>query len=301
MKNGFSLELYRVFVTVYECGSFSEAAKKLFVTQSAVSQSIKQLESHLGVQLFVRGPRSVLPSAEAMQLYSMIAPAMDSIGDAEERIERLRRLSEGSLRVGAADTVARHYLLPYLKSWHENHPGVRLEVINRTSGELLSLLAAGKLDVAFVSSPADERFSVKRCLELHDVFIAGSAYSELRGRVLSRSELCSYPLIMLEGLSSTRRAADEEFRRSGIVLRPEIDLCSHELLVDFARINLGISCVTREFAELDDSLFELSLSEPLPPRQLCLVWLDSASPSTAKRIFTEMFDTKSPCTKCASR
>ena len=293
MKDGFSLELYRVFIAVYECGSFSEAAKRLFVTQSAVSQSVKQLENHLGVQLFVRGPRSVRPSAEAMALYPMIAPAMSSIGEAEERIERLRRLNEGSLRVGAADTVARHFLLPYLRSWHEEHPGVLLEVINRTSGELLSLLAAGKLDVAFVSSPVtDGRFSVKECLTLHDVFVAGPAYEELRGRTVSRRELCEYPLIMLEGLSNTRQSADEEFKRSGIVLKPAIDLCSHDLMVDFARINLGISCVTREFTELDDGLFELSLSEPLPPRQLSLVWLGSAAPSAARKMFTEMFDRK---------
>ena len=94
---------------------------------------------------------------------------------------------------------------------------------------------------------------------------------------------------MLEKLSNTRRAIDEEFMRSGIVLNPEIDLGCHDLLVDFARINLGISCVTREFAAIDDELFELKLDQPLPSRQLDLCWMDTGSPSEAKKKFIDMF------------
>ena len=290
MKENFSLDLYRVFAAVYEKRSFSEAARQLFVTQSAVSQSVKQLETMLGIQLFLRGKRAVTPSVEARQLYAMIAPAIGTICEAEERIERFKRLQEGFLRVGAADTVARHFLLPYLKRWNELHPGVRLQVVNRTSTEAFSLLSAGKLDVAFVNSPVDKsKFSVKKCLELHDVFIAGNAFSELKGNTITRKELCSYPLIMLEKLSNTRRSIDEEFMRSGIALNPEIDLGCHDLLVDFARINLGISCVTREFAAIDGELFELKLDEPLPVRELDLCWIDAGCPSEAKKKFIDMF------------
>ena len=290
MKENFSLDLYRVFAAVYEKRSFSEAARQLFVTQSAVSQSVKQLETMLGIQLFLRGKRAVTPSVEARQLYAMIAPAIGTICEAEERIERFKRLQEGFLRVGAADTVARHFLLPYLKRWNELHPGVRLQVVNRTSTEAFSLLSAGKLDVAFVNSPVDKsKFSVKKCLELHDVFIAGNAFSELKGKTITRKELCSYPLIMLEKLSNTRRSIDEEFMRSGIALNPEIDLGCHDLLVDFARINLGISCVTREFAAIDGELFELKLDEPLPVRELDLCWVDAGCPSEAKKKFIDMF------------
>ncbi len=290
MKENFSLDLYRVFAAVYEKRSFSEAARQLFVTQSAVSQSVKQLETMLGIQLFLRGKRAVTPSVEARQLYAMIAPAIGTICEAEERIERFKRLQEGFLRVGAADTVARHFLLPYLKRWNELHPGVRLQVVNRTSTEAFSLLSAGKLDVAFVNSPVDKsKFSVKKCLELHDVFIAGNAFSELKGKTITRKELCSYPLIMLEKLSNTRRSIDEEFMRSGITLNPEIDLGCHDLLVDFARINLGISCVTREFAAIDGELFELKLDEPLPVRELDLCWVDAGNLSEAKKRFIDMF------------
>lgn len=290
MKERFSLDLYRVFAVVYEYSSFSEAARQLYVTQSAVSQSVKQLEALLGVQLFVRGKRSAVPTVEAEQLYSMIAPAIGTIGEAESRIERLKKLKEGYLRVGAADTVARHYLLPYLKRWNEQYPNVRLEVINRTSTEAFSLLSAGKLDVAFVNSPVDNsKFSTKKCLELHDVFIAGNAYKQLKGKTVSRQELCKYPLIMLEKLSNTRRSIDEDFKRSGIILNPEIALGSHDLMVDFARINLGISCVTREFTTVDDSIFELELDRPLPTRELDLCWLDAGNMSEAKKRFINMY------------
>ncbi len=290
MKERFSLDLYRVFAVVYEYSSFSEAARQLYVTQSAVSQSVKQLEALLGVQLFVRGKRSAVPTVEAEQLYSMIAPAIGTIAEAESRIERMKQLKEGYLRVGAADTVARHYLLPYLKRWNEQYPNVRLEVINRTSTEAFALLSAGKLDVAFVNSPvADSKFSTKKCLELHDVFIAGSAYLQLKGRTVTRHELCEYPLIMLEKLSNTRRSIDDDFKKSGIILNPEIALGSHDLMVDFARINLGISCVTREFTTIDDSIFEIELDAPLPTRELDLCWMDTGNMSEAKKRFINMY------------
>lgn len=290
MKDSFSLDLYRVFAAVYEYGSFSEASRRLYVTQSAVSQSVKHLEELLGIELFIRGRRSVTPSVEAQQLYAMISPALSAVSEAEDRVRRLKELNEGYLRVGAADTVAKHYLLPYLMRWNEQYPNVRLEVINRTSTEAFSLLSAGKLDLAFVNSPVpDGRFSVIDCLELHDVFIAGPKYAHLKGKKISRRELTSYPLIMLEKLSNTRRATDEEFMRSGIDLKPDIALGSHDLTVDFARINLGISCVTKEFTPLDGDLFEVELYDPLPPRKLCLCSPYNSAPSEAKRRFIDMF------------
>ena len=185
MKGKFSLDSYRVFMEVYECSSFTEAAGRLYVTQSAVSQSIRQLEMMLGVELFVRSGRAVKPTMEAKELYAMIFPALQTIGEAEDKLEQLKQFREGSLRIGAADTVARRFLLPYLQRWHDQYPGVRLEVTNRTSTEAFRLLAAGKIDMAFVNSPVmDDKLSRKCCLELHDVFIAGERFAHLKGKKL---------------------------------------------------------------------------------------------------------------------
>lgn len=290
MKERFSLDYYRTFGVVYESRSFSEAARRLYVTQSAISQSVKQLEILLDVQLFVRGKKSVTPTAEANALYSAIIPALETIGEAEEKISRLRLLQEGSLCICAADTVAKYYLLPYLKRWNELYPNVRLTVVNRTSTEAFSLLSAGKIDVAFVNSPvAEEKFSHKTCLRLHDVFIGGAAYKRYDGRTLTRKQLAELPLIMLENLSNSRRAVDAEFNSDGVILKPEIELGTHELLIEFARIGLGISCVTREFSDIRGELFEIKLDKPLPERTLELCWLENEQVSGAKKKFIEMF------------
>lgn len=290
MKERFSLDYYRTFSVVYESRSFSEAARRLYVTQSAISQSVKQLEFLLDVKLFVRGKRSVIPTAEANALYSAIIPAIETIGEAEEKITRLRLLQEGSLCICAADTVAKYYLLPYLKRWNELYPNVRLTVVNRTSTEAFSLLSAGKIDIAFVNSPVtEEKFSRKTCLHLHDVFIGGSAYKALSGKTITRKQLIEYPLIMLETLSNSRRAVDADFFSDGIILKPEIELGAHELLIDFARIGLGISCVTREFSDIRGELFEIQLDQPLPERTLELCWLENEQASSAKKKFIEMF------------
>ena len=94
---------------------------------------------------------------------------------------------------------------------------------------------------------------------------------------------------MLETLSNSRRAIDAEFNSDGILLKPEIELGTHELLVEFARIGLGISCVTREFADIRGELFEIKLDKPLPERTLELCWLENEQASGAKKKFIEMF------------
>ncbi|MBR5273171.1 MAG: LysR family transcriptional regulator [Clostridia bacterium] len=290
MPKNVSLDLYKVFVSVYECGSFSSAARELYVTQPAVSQSIKQLESALEVTLFTRDKKKVIPTAEADQLYSMISPALDMIDVAEDNVEKMRHMASGSLSISAGDAVLKYYLLPCLKEFREKYPNINIVVTNKTSTEAFELLKSGKIDVAFVNTPInDETLMHKTCIRIHDVFIAGEKFSDMKGRAVSGEELATKPLMMLEKLSNSRRAVDGEFLKRGIVLSPQLELVTHDLLVDFAKINFGVSCVTREFVDFSDGgLFEINLDVPLPERAVALCWAKNFNMSIAKQCFIDM-------------
>lgn len=289
------LEQYRVFYVVATTGSFSEAAKQLYITQSAVSQQIRALENELGLVLFVRGRKGAKLTAQGELLASYVERSLTEIDNAENLFARMKSLDEGSLRIGAGDTITRHYLLPKLDAFHTKYPGIKIEIVNRVTSEALSQLLSGKVDVAFVNLPIDANvFHGVRILEtetLHDIFIAGEKYSYLKDSVLNMSEVSKLPLVMLEPKSNTRKTTDNYFKSQGISLNPEFELGSHDLLFDFASKNLGIACVTEEFAEglKEKKVFKLNTDFSLPCRKIGICTLDNVEPSPAVIKLIEMF------------
>jgi len=287
-----NLELYRVFREVASCGSFSQAARTLFITQSAVSQSVQQLERQLERKLFTRSSRGVTLTPEGKMLYEHITSALNIITSGEEKLERMRHLQAGELSIGAGDTISEHYLLPYLEQFHSKYPEIRLKVINRTSGQALDLLKTGAIDLAFANLPLNEpEITVKECIQVHDVFVASEKFNHFKGRTLESWELAKCHLIMLERLSNSRRYVDNFFLQTGVPLEPEIELGAHDLLLEFARIGLGISCVIEEFSSeylQSGNLFVLKLKKPVPPRSIGLCSLAGVSPSFAAERFMQL-------------
>lgn len=283
------LEQYRVFHAVATHGSFSRAAQALFMTQSAVSQAIKNLELALSVRLFLRGTRETSLTAEGRVLFEYVASALELFETAEEKLLRLKGLELGELRIGVGDTISRYFLLPALERFHEEYPNIKLKIFNRVSRDTVSLLQAGKIDLAFVNLPiGDDTLVVRHSKAVHDIFVGGAKFEDLRGQAFSPQEIAELPLILLEEASNSRRSVDEFFRAQSVHIHPEIELGSHDLLLEFAKSNLGISCVIREFSEdylQNGSVFELKLRSPIPPRRVAACTLSAASESIATEKF----------------
>ena len=164
------LELYRVFREVAETGNISAAAQNLYISQSAVSQSVKQLEGALQTRLFIRSPRGVT-------LFEHVRSAMGLLETGEEKLAQTRALQMGKLVIGASDTVTSQFLLPHLDSFHKKYPNIHIQIISGRSHKVLGLLRSGKVDVAFASSPSeDEGLSCVPCFATHSCFVAAADY-----------------------------------------------------------------------------------------------------------------------------
>ena len=140
-------ELYKVFYHVATTLSFSEASKQLFISQSAVSQSIKVLEKKLGISLFIRSTKRVQLTPEGETLLRHVEPAVNLIGRGEAQILEAGPMGGGQLRIGASDTICRYFLVPYLKQFHKTWPNVHIKVTNQTSIQCVDLLEAGQVDL----------------------------------------------------------------------------------------------------------------------------------------------------------
>ena len=263
------LELYRVFREVAETGNISAAAQNLYISQSAVSQSVKQLEGALQTRLFIRSPRGVTLTDDGQMLFEHVRSAMGLLETGEEKLAQTRALQMGKLVIGASDTVTSQFLLPHLDSFHKKYPNIHIQIISGRSHKVLGLLRSGKVDVAFASSPSeDEGLSCVPCFATHSCFVAAADYPCDFERAYSMQELAALPLILLERKASSRVYLEKYFLAHGVSLSPEIELGARSLLVDLARIGFGVAGVTREFVTAELAQFSHIATEWTSPSSL---------------------------------
>ena len=286
------LGLYKIFTEVVEHENFSKAAKALYMTQPAVSQAIMQLEEKLGIRLFTRTSRGVLVTNEGQLLYEYISSAINLIDAGEKKIRDSKNLMMGDLKIGVGDTISRYYLLPYLEKFHTKYPNIKLKIINRTTPDLTVLLKSGTIDIAICNLPLkDSALTVEKCIDVHDIFVCGEQYKNKLPDLISLKELVKLPLILLEKTSNSREYVEKYIWSKGFQINPEIELGSHDLLLEFAKINLGIACVTQEFSQeylQSGQLYKIELENEIPKRSIGYCFLKSVSLSPASTKFLEI-------------
>lgn len=284
------LDYYRIFYETARYASFSTAARHLYISQSAISQCIRQLEQDLDAQLFTRSRRGVTLTKEGMLLFQKVESAIQSIEQGETLLARLHHLDSGSLVIAAGDTITSHYLLPYLEQFHATYPGIRIEMANSYSYHMLQMVKEGSAELAFVNLPVtDDELCIEPCLEVHDIFVCGPEHAVKPS--YTWEEMVQEPLILLENNSISRRYLNEKFSEKHIPLKPQIEIAAHDLLIRFASIHLGVSCVVKEFSKesLEQGIVrEMTLDPPLPPRHIGCAYLRHNPLSLASQAFLNL-------------
>lgn len=264
-------ELYKVFYYVATTLSFSEASKKLFISQSAVSQSVKALEKKLDQPLFIRSTKKVQLTPEGEILLRHVEPAMNLIKRGEAQIAD-SIAGGGQIRIGASDTICRYFLVPYLKRFHREFPNVHIKVTNQTSIRCVDLLENGQVDLIFTNYPnsyLNNMYTIKKIKRFRDIFVANDSFSSLRSRKLSLAQLLEQPILMLDKKSTTSEFLHSLFQQHQLDLVPEVELSSNDLLLDLAKIGLGIAFVPDYcINESSDDLFVVGIKDTLPEREI---------------------------------
>lgn len=288
------LDYYKIFYETARHSSFSTAAQHLFISQSAISQCIAQLEKDLSTMLFSRSRRGIALTKEGKLLFQKVESAMQAIEQGETLLAQLHHLDSGSLIIAAGDTITKHYLLPYLEQFHEIYPGIRIEMANSYSSRLIQFVKEGKAELAFVNLPiSDDELCIEPCCTVHDIFVCSPEYPKKKS--YSWESISKEPLILLESNSSSRRFIDYNFNSKHITLKPQIELAVHDLLIQFASINLGISCVVKEFSNdaiEKGSIEEIKLDPPLPPRSIGCAYLKHNQLSLSAQAFLKLIQNK---------
>lgn len=269
-------DYYRVFYHVAKSGSFTKAAAALFSNQPNVTRIIKNLEAELGCTLFVRSNRGIRLTAEGETLFKHISAAVEQIVAGEQELTQDGGLSQGVLSVAASEVALHCLLLPTLKQFKQQHPGIRLRISNHSTPQAIRALHEGLAELAVVTTPVILPKSMRKILlkEVQEVPVCGSAFASLTRRPLSLKELTENPIICLSKETMTHQFYSDWFTQYGISLAPDIEPATADQVLPMVKNNLGIGFVPEAFLESDSdqkSIYRLELTHRIPPRHVCLV------------------------------
>lgn len=293
-----NLELYKAFYYVAKTKNISKASEQLYITQPAVSRTIKQLEESLGCSLFFRNSKGVELTKEGEVLFKYIEQAFNFISSGERKITDIKELRTGEIKLGASDTICKYYLVPYLKLFKTYYPEIKVNVTCPTTPQIVNLLKSGKIDFGIVNMPLyDDQLEFKEIMKIQDCFIAGQKYKHLSGTKRHINEICKHPMLLLEKNSNTRTYIDKYFERNSISVTPDFELGNIDQLIHFAKYDFGIACVIENFVEdiLNEStLYKINLIEKIPPRSMSAAWLKNVPLTAAAKELIKYFEYNEP-------
>lgn len=272
-----NLSYYHIFYTAAKTGNISRAAEELFISQPAVSKAIKNLEQQLNTTLFLRKSRGVSLTREGELLYRHIASAFSSIEEGELQLRRNRELEVGHLQIGVSTTLCKHIMLPLLQQYIRKNPHVAITINCLSSAETTSRLLENKLDLGLVAETnAVRHLAFTPLSHLSYTFVASPSYLDnlkLREKVDHTKQSSLFfkaaTLMLMDEGNISRQHLEHYFQDHSIETGQILETSNMELLVEFARIGLGVACVIRDLVEMDiknGTLIEISLEQNISQR-----------------------------------
>lgn len=267
-------ELYRIFYTVANHCNITKASEELNISQPAISKSIKNLEEQLGGKLFVRTKRGVVLTEEGKEFYNYIKQAIEYITNAENKFTDLINLETGCIKIGISTTLTKEFLIPYLEKFHALYPKIDIQIVTNLTSDLIPKLRNGLIDIIILNLN-DKNYGndidIIKCKKVNDCFVVNDKFKKLLNKEISMKDLNNYPLILQTKGSNTREFLDNVARENNVVLKPNIELASYSLVVEFSKIGLGIGYATKEYIKDDiknKKLYELNIKEKIPSRYI---------------------------------
>lgn len=285
-----NLELYKIFHMVANYANISLASEKLFISQPAVSKAIQKLEGIVGTKLFSRSSRGVKLTEEGRIFYQYIDRAIKQINLGEKVLHKLKKRELGSFKLGVSTTLCKHFLIPKLKRFIKDYPNIEIKIRNHTSTDNLSLLEKGEIDLCIISEPLEEKevYEFIKLSDIHDIFVASPDYLDSLKLIQYDDIFTAASFLLLEPANISRMYIDKYFSNKGIIVKPEIETSNMDILVEFAKIGLGITAVIKEFVKIElekGTLIEIVVDPMIPKRNIGLVYNKNIPLSLAAQTF----------------
>ena len=284
--------LYKIFLYLYEEKSISKTASKLYVSQPAISYSLKELENQLGYTLFYRNSKGIEPTTEAKELYNYISTAFNILTDAEEHVKNLNSLNIGTIKIGIPSHIGFIYLSKYIKEFRKEYPNIKFEVVSKTMKEMLEMLETRKLDIVIGTLPNNINSKIKKtsitkqnnCFAYNKKLLKDIKINKL-------TDLVKYPLILPNSNITSRVKLDDYMENNNIRLNPIIETATTEIILEMVREGLGIGYFIKDTItnQVDKDDYEIiTFDDTLPEADIYLSYIEEYIPIASKKFIEKM-------------
>jgi len=278
-----NFESYNLFYITANCRSISEAAKKLHVSQPALTRSIKKLEKQLKQHLFYRSKRGISLTEEGKLLYNYIRPAIEQMTIAEEQFSILANSNKESIRIGTSNTIIKFFLIDHLKTFSQRFPEINLSIEVGYKEGLINMIKTGSLDIAFIYTKEEEKnlfdLKVYNLKKLNYSFVGNKKYQHYANKTFSLDDLKNENIL----LNNINPSFDDYLLRNEN-FNIYLNLASHSLIYEFISEGFGIGLTVEEFVKEEikaKKLFKINISETLQPLNLTMITNQYSFPNHA--------------------
>lgn len=246
-----TLRQLRVFAAVARNLSFTRAAKELHLTQPAVSMQVKELEDVCGMPLFERVGRTIHLTEPGSELAACALHMDEQLRQTEERLDALRGLKKGLLRLGVVST-AKYFAASLLAEFKRSHPDVTIRFTVGNREEMIARLATNQADLVIMGRPPRELDTVAEPFATHPlVIVAAPSHPLAKRHRIPLKKLATESFLIRESGSGTRAAMERVFKDRGLAYQAAMEAASNETIKQAVIAGMGIAFLSAHTVGLE--------------------------------------------------
>ena len=245
-KNDINLNLYKIFYEVALSESISDASKKMFITQSAVSKAIKKLEEDLNTNLFYRNSIGVKLTQKGEELLFYVEEAFNNLVTAKRTMIESKTLNKGKISIGVPSQIGSFYIFEDITNFHKKYPNIEITIISKTTTQLLKLLEQHEIDFIIDTSPINTKIDniiIQPLIEVKNCFVAKSDTLIDVDKIKTIKDLAKYPLVLPIKGTDNRKQLDKIFEKNNVELNDVINIHTSEMIAGSIKKDLGIGYI----------------------------------------------------------
>lgn len=271
-----NLNLYKTFYDVAKSESISEAAKKTFTSQPAISKSIKKLEETLNVKLFYRNLDGIKLTSEGEKLLFYVEEAFNNLLVGERNITENEKLQSGKLTIGVPSQIGTFFVFDSISKFHKIYPNIEITIISSSTKSLLKKLKLHEIDFIIDSSPINdvqEDVIIRPLKKVDNYFIVSKKHEDKIKNIKSLKDIENYPLILPVPNTSNRSNLDLLFEKNGIKPTNVMNIHTSEMILGAVKKDLGIGYIIEDLIIDDPEVCKINIKEKLPKIEINLVYV----------------------------
>lgn len=279
-KSEINLNLYKIFYEVALSESISDASKKLFITQSAVSKAIKKLEEDLNTNLFYRNSKGVKLSEKGEELLFYVEEAFNNLVTAERTMTESKTLNKGKISIGVPSQIGSFYIFEDITSFHKKYPNIEITIISKTTTQLLKLLERHEIDFIIDTSPINTKIDniiIQPLIDVNNCFVVKSDTLIDVDKIKTIKDLANYPLVLPIKGTDNRKQLDRIFEKNNVELNNVINIHTSEMIAGSIKKDLGIGYIIYDVIKdnVENGEFKIiDIKENLPKITINLVYIE---------------------------